>query len=1618
MRFKRLLLLAALLFLSSGAWAQYTQVTATITDTGGSLWANCSYSVAFVPQSTSPGPYTIGGNPTAVFQTVYNGQACDSFGKLSIRLPDNNVIQPQPSQWAFSICSAKGYQPGNQYCYIDTLTITGATQDISTALSAAAPILPKAANSLGVYGTGHLVVTTNFGPANAVIGNCMKWGIGFTADDAGAPCGAGGGGGGTPGGLNADLQFNNAGAFGGASAKNGNLHATFNVTTGDMQTPIHENVRWVDSTYNWAQTDVAGSIGNLSVAGANTITLTPCPLGVDTTNSVFAPYTVYVSGVGTPEAALVTGGTCTSGGATGTLTLTTVNAHAAGFTVGSASTGIQEAINDACGGQGHCTIKLRPANSSTPNYVVHGTTNGLDGTVYLKPAVVGGYRLSLIGTGAIIQCQTRGVCLFNGFRAGAPGGSVYNVVEKVQFDSTINIDGVQITGVAASAGTYTVTATAHPFVNGDYVDVLYHGPNGTQHTVAKVTIVDANHFSYVLGSATFTDPGGTWGWAGLENVALEDNSQGAVMRDIDFSVRSGGQFSNGIIVDNDQNANIDHLTLSTPTFKCTANYCGQIIWGRGDASNAALMHVDKSDLSVNCATNGIRNDSGNTLGIQDSVVQGFRQFGVRSTAGIQGATINNLYEEVGSCTNPQYPGTPIAATGYIGGRVKITGEAPIAGHIPAFTAANPGGIVNNYYIHPIAGTMGSGPILFAGSCSTTGVGNCTVYWPQIPNDSSSGAITYDVLVTVGTVAAPYVGNANSVTTGVTSAACSNGMCTFTDTQAGTTPYTVTTQTWFPNLVFWPGSYVLTPSQNANSSTGTFDSITADRLGAVTNNAASAYGQIIPSFYSTICNPSQAGWSTVWMVCANPSSPSGNGVATVLQGRGNVASTSGLKGRLNLGPSPAIPIHLLTLVDSNFGKTMATAGHRPAYDAADIFVGLDQSGGLSIGAPTSISRYVNNTGDNTNWIDRVNSTGLSVNGTVTVNSGAGGTELTGSYGVLTNPGASQSALGFDSVGDLAYFKRNISTFFRKVIPQDYTVGTLPAASIDVGQLAIVTDNQSSGCPLSGGGGQRVLVRWNGASWDCVSGGGTSIGNYHFAALPVAPTVGTYATVDDWTGTCPVTTGSGTAGHYLLIRWDGVAWQCVTPTNIQPFNVTMQLYDPTQPVGSTGGLHLTPSTGVPSNTSGDLNAIFESTAPSLGANGMLGFVDNSGAIYAVGIWASNLTLPTLGTKKCVDIDSLGHLNFFTGDCLSNPMTTAGDIMYGGTPSGGVAPVTRLGIGTSGQVLTVSAGLLPTWTTLSALTNPMTTTGDLIYSTNNSGTPGRLGVGTAGQVLTMNAGLPTWQNATIGGTVNSGTAGQLTYYAASGTAVSGLANTSASDGVANPVISITPTSNTKEALFINDTTPTNNVFTVQVGAVTKFFIDSSGNINGNSNFKVNNNFTYQNQTANQNVIYSSGLDTNAAQGNATFRAGNNIGTSANAAGSVTIQPGALTNAAPTGTEGSLTIQTPFLKGATTTVGNLACFSANNTVADCGAVSANFVGIISLVSGGSAYIQIHGDDTVNLDASSTFNAGDFVCVSGTVAAKAHMNGTTACSSYTQHVGYAIAGGAAVTTVHVLLVR
>src|SRR5258708_17861476 len=90
-------------------------------------------------------------------------------------------------------------------------------------------------------------------------------------------------------------------------------------------------------------------------------------------------------------------------------------------------------------------------------------------------------------------------------------------------------------------------------------------------------------------------------------------------------------------------------------------------------------------------------------------------------------------------------------------------------------------------------------------------------------------------------------------------------------------------------------------------------------------------------------------------------------------------------------------------------------------------------GIRFGAPKSLSNYIGNVGDGTNWLERLTGTlkefktsvqmdsGLTVAGSVQANSfvstGTGPWSLQGSFGTLSAAPVGQSQIGFGSGGKL-------------------------------------------------------------------------------------------------------------------------------------------------------------------------------------------------------------------------------------------------------------------------------------------------------------------------------------------------------------------------------------------------------------------------------------------------------------------------------------------------------------------------------------------------------------------------------------------------------------------------
>lgn len=161
-------------------------------------------------------------------------------------------------------------------------------------------------------------------------------------------------------------------------------------------------------------------------------------------------------------------------------------------------------------------------------------------------------------------------------------------------------------------------------------------------------------------------------------------------------------------------------------------------------------------------------------------------------------------------------------------------------------------------------------------------------------------------------------------------------------------------------------------------------------------------------------------------------------------------------------------------------------------------------------------------------------------------------------------------------------------------------------------------------------------------------------------------------------------------------------------------------------------------------------------------------NAGLIFNINTSGATTDYDIQGTGNNWDVDVSGNASLLSL-ALSNSLTeanggtnqstyTTGDMLYASATN----TLSKLAATTNGYVLSLAGGI-PAWVANTAVTNPMATTGDIIYSSNNSGTPARLGVGLTNHPLIVTGGVPAWNTKMIlsGGNISveqnaSGTVG----------------------------------------------------------------------------------------------------------------------------------------------------------------------------------------------------------------------------------------------------------------------
>ncbi|MGB8784104.1 MAG: hypothetical protein ACLP0H_22335 [Terriglobales bacterium] len=781
-------------------------------------------------------------------------------------------------------------------------------------------------------------------------------------------------------------------------------------------------ITYATTAQNWSQT-IARGLQNLTGCPTGigcptqTVTLAANFVGIDVTTGL---YQVYIND-SNAEVVTVSGGTYNPSTG-GTITFISVFSHGASalYTIGSASSGIQEALNAACGisittwHNQQCNVTV-PANGGPTTGFNHPlNTYNVYGTIFFhsNQSVFAGY-------GSSLNCLGRGPCLQVGDLVRSTD-YVANAISGFSFRAPLGVSsnrsfaGLQIVNTVVTDGVATIiTSSPHGFRPRDLVtieftdDARYWG-DAIVSTVPSATTFTYAHTKY-RGSITSQV---TPGVVALAYEAILDNGGQTHFTDIqvDSSYNGGtGLFNDFFDLWDDENATIDHFNNNGISLNRSANWVGCFVCSFG-ASNipagqqlASVISLRDSSITAN-GSNGVTDYNSNGLYIENTIIQAsgpWQVYSANSTGNYQGAYIKNIYSESNTSLNPRspasspFPGLGIA--GLIAGQstgaayFEITGSGQTQG---TFATGGAGSKPYSYFIvanDTTAGTQTS-PMQVLNWFST-GSDSIPVRWPRVANGTDD--ITYDVIrmitpVGVGAVY-PHVGGClggpggtcGYVAQGLTqSSACSGGLvCAYTDSGAASTSPYASNPTTHPlqgnysgNLIFWPGSIVsVNKSVSVDVEHGNVVGVGLGGNPIQVSNQCSAYG-----------TASSGGYTACLASTTTPNNSVKNQTATLItDGPASGGGMSLTKGRLNFSSSPfssIAPHHIITLIDSQPAVTRSTMGYRPTASENDTWIGTDVSrdgvglsaGQLAFGAPVSITNYIHATGDgfHPNWLERL------------------------------------------------------------------------------------------------------------------------------------------------------------------------------------------------------------------------------------------------------------------------------------------------------------------------------------------------------------------------------------------------------------------------------------------------------------------------------------------------------------------------------------------------------------------------------------------------------------------------------------------------------------------------
>ncbi len=432
-------------------------------------------------------------------------------------------------------------------------------------------------------------------------------------------------------------------------------------------------------------------------------------------------------------------------------------------------------------------------------------------------------------------------------------------------------------------------------------------------------------------------------------------------------------FGSYVQVDDDQAFLLDGLDATLGKgVTCNPSFCGAFVTAPGPFNHwSAVGWLKHLVLSLQCSGKGVEWLSGNGLRISDSVIQGWSVFGVRVSnqrGGFGGFVSENVYYEASSACKDYSPLGNVGNAAIVaeGVEVKLSGVAAngASGAYPNWGAVS-GSHAWLYWVVPVHSKFGEGIPLPAGYAFTNGSGRIKGAFAKI-----AGASSYKILRIDWDERPPRPfpeGTGKYLVETVQQNSCSPLACSFTDNGGELSSYTnqaedLNRNLYMPRLDFWPGAIVI--STNEDKSTANLSSfappLKADVLGA--GAIVSTYPPgVVTGEAGVLIGTGATPPAAANLLALQTNGTSGIPGATIMKAaNGLTTAENGHKGRLNFGHHGLTTgfTPLITLADSEWGKTWESTNHRPAADPNDLDIGYEGKGDVFYSrAEKEIREYV-------------------------------------------------------------------------------------------------------------------------------------------------------------------------------------------------------------------------------------------------------------------------------------------------------------------------------------------------------------------------------------------------------------------------------------------------------------------------------------------------------------------------------------------------------------------------------------------------------------------------------------------------------------------------------------